>query len=136
MFFPKSVADADILWSAIAAATRAGLLGWGTKMSLKDRTRPALMVFTKDHADAADRERVLNGLREMLASEGIESGDILYKTDEATAAGLYSSQDVGGRGAGKGRSSSQYHNGLDERALCKFGAGCRASARRPRAHQL
>lgn len=128
MVFPESVDDADVLWSAVAAATRSGELGWATKMSLKDRARPALMVFTKDHANAADRDRVRSGLCELLESVGIESGDIRYKTDAATAAGVYSSQDVAGRrGAG---GSSQYYNGLDERALCRFGAGCRASMRR------
>jgi hypothetical protein len=126
MVFPESVDDADVLWSAIAASTRAGQLGWATKMSLRDRARPALLVFTKDHADDADRERVRNSLRELLDSVGVASGDIRYKTDAATAAGVYSKQDVGGRsGAGAG---AQYYNGLGQREMCKYymsSVGCR-----------
>ena len=119
--------DADALWVAAAGATRAGELGWAVKMSLKDPARPALMVFTRDHADAEDRELVRVALRALLVDAGLVAPNLRYKTDEATAAGVYSGRDVGGRGDG-GRIASQYHDLSDECKHYKSARGCRNGA--------
>ena len=119
--------DADSLWAAAAGATRAGELGWAVKMSLKDPAKPALMVFTRDHDDADDREHVRASLRALLEDAGLSAPNLRYKTDEATTAGIYSGRDVGGRGGG-GSLASQYH---DVRAPCvhyKSPRGCRNGA--------
>jgi hypothetical protein len=106
MFFCGGACEPDLLWSLVAEATRDGKLGWGTKMALKDRANPALMCFTADHEDEADRERVRLELRDLLLHAGLdaEKVNLRYKTDEATAAGLYSREDVDGRG-GRGRAA-------------------------------
>ena len=108
MFFCGGACEPDLLWSLVAEATRDGKLGWGTKMALKDRSNPALMCFTGDHEDEADRERVRLELRGLLLHAGMdaETVNLRYKTDEATAAGQYSKEDVYGRGGGRGRASA------------------------------
>jgi len=105
-------------------------------MALHDPKRPALMVFTRDHEDAGDRERVRENLRALLDREGFRC-DLRYKTDEATAAGVYSGKNVrgvgggGGEGAGGGsRVVSQYHDVGECRFFstpdgCRFGDACK-----------
>jgi hypothetical protein len=101
MFF-CSGEEAETVWALVAEATRDGELGWGSKCSLKDPKKPALMCFTKNHTDAADRERVRQRLRGLLLGAGFDGGEVnlRYKSDEATRAGIYSKEDVGGRGGG------------------------------------
>ena len=101
MFF-CSGEEAETVWALVAEATRDGELGWGSKCSLKDPKKPALMCFTKNHTDAADRERVRQRLRGLLLGAGFDDGEVnlRYKSDEATRAGIYSKEDVGGRGGG------------------------------------
>ena len=117
MFFSTKDTDADKLWRMAAERTRDGALGWGTKMSIKDKARPALMCFTVDHTNDNDRERVQQAMRALLEECcGGEDIDIRYKTDEATASKVFSGRDVEGRGAA-GQLSSKYHS---MRTVCKF----------------
>jgi len=81
----------DEVWSRIAAATVAGRLGTAAKAQTareapyRAEGAPRLIcVYTADHGDLADVERVLGGLRDL----GI-AGHLSYKTDAATLAGRY-----------------------------------------------
>jgi hypothetical protein len=116
MFFSATDTDADALWRLAAERTRDGALGWGTKMSIKDKERPALMCFTVDHTDNDDRKRVQLAMRALLEECCGGEVDIRYKTDEATASKTYSGLDVEARGKA-GALASQYH---DMRTVCRF----------------
>ena len=91
--------QADKVWAAVCTATRAGGLGWGAKLSLKDRDHPAVMVFTADSKDNLELECVRGALKALLIEQGLDGQalNLRYKTDEATAKGLFSMNDVLGR---------------------------------------
>jgi len=133
MYFPNFEATSvnlDELWSIFSEHTNDGYLGWGTKLSLKNKEKPALMCYTKDHLDKTDTERVSDALYSLLADIGIQPRDISlkYKTDEATLKGLYSALDVDKRALQKGLAISQI---VDKRAVCLFyktPKGCRHGA--------
>jgi hypothetical protein len=119
MYFPNFEATSvnlDELWSIFSEHTNDGYLGWGTKLSLKNKEKPALMCYTKDHLDKTDTERVSDALYSLLADIGIQPRDISlkYKTDEATLKGLYSALDVDKRALQKGLAISQI---VDKRAV-------------------
>ena len=117
----------DTLWAMAAEHTREGFAGWGLKLSLKNMDKPALMFYTKNYEDEEDRERVKASVYSLLADFGIPTSkrSLRYKTDEATAQGLYSARDVDKRGHQQGVSVSRFH---DVREVCKFfntPRGCR-----------
>ena len=112
------------MWAAVKTATAAGELGWAAKLSRKDASKPALMVFTADHEDVDERERVRAGLRRLLQDQGLtgEQLDLRYKTDEATEKKQFSVNDVSGRGGaarhdGTDAAVSAYR---DIKTPCKF----------------
>ena len=96
-----SATQVDDVWEAVCGATRSGNLGWGTKLSLKDRAKPALMAFTVDAEDADERDNVLQALRDLLAAQGLSGTelDLRFKTDADTRAGRFSRNDVSHREA-------------------------------------
>jgi len=129
MVFCEGVVDADKLWLVAASATREGLLGWASKISFRERSRPALMCHTVDHENEGDRDRVCYALRTLLVDNGFGEPPLRYKTDEATEKGIFSAKDVGGRGT-KGVMASQYHDTREVckfflQGRCKFGSDCR-----------
>lgn len=113
------------MWAAVTAATSAGELGWAAKLSRKDITKPvALMVFTSDHEDADERERVRAALRRLLQDQGLdgEELDLRYKTDATSDQKVFSVNDVLGRGGVARRDGtdvgvSQYR---DIKTPCRF----------------
>lgn len=68
---PTDVQHVDALWQTIKTATRAGTLGYKSKVSTaardlgKDREDRVIHVLTYDADDTADVERVGNALRAM-----------------------------------------------------------------------
>lgn len=81
----------DQYWRVVKEAVRDGKLGPAAKVATArpnpnetDPTRRPIVVYTSDWRDEDDVRRVLRGLRSL----GI-SWRLTYKTDEATAAGVY-----------------------------------------------
>ena len=75
---PTTVSEVDALWERIKAATRAGKLGYKSKVSTaardlgKDRDDRVIYVVTVDADDAADVARVREALRDLGVSENIQ----------------------------------------------------------------
>lgn len=75
---PTTVSEVDALWERIKAATRAGKLGYKSKVSTaprdpgKDRDDRVIHVVTVDADDTADVARVREALRELGVSENIQ----------------------------------------------------------------
>jgi hypothetical protein len=75
---PTTVREVDALWEQIRAATRAGKLGYKSKVSTaardlgKDRDDRVIHVVTYDADDAADVARVRDALRDLGVSENIQ----------------------------------------------------------------
>lgn len=96
LVFTWSMSFADMIWGRIAAATREGRLGVFAKASTAkpdpkhaDRFQSGLrliQVYTADHDDQADVERV----REALFAMGVKSR-IHYKRQSDSDKGVYSS---------------------------------------------
>jgi hypothetical protein len=89
LFVPKS--EVDKAWRKVRAALDQGKLGSCAKVSTArpnplspNLSRHVICVYTYDSEDTADAERVLASLREIGFT-----GNIPYKTDEATAQGRY-----------------------------------------------
>lgn len=75
---PTTIQDVDALWERIKAATRAGRLGYKSKVSTSardhgiDRDDRVIHVVTVDADDTADVARVREALRELGVSENIQ----------------------------------------------------------------
>lgn len=75
---PTTVSEVDALWEKIKAATRAGKLGYKSKVSTaprdlgKDRNDRVIHVVTADADNTADVARVREALRELGINENIQ----------------------------------------------------------------
>lgn len=75
---PTTVSEVDALWEKIKAATRAGKLGYKSKVSTaprdlgKDRNDRVIHVVTADADNTADVARVREALRELRINENIQ----------------------------------------------------------------
>ena len=75
---PTTLSEVDALWEQIKAATRAGKLGYKSKVSTaprnfgKDRDDRVIHVITVDADDIADVARVCEALRELGVSENLQ----------------------------------------------------------------
>ena len=76
----------DKCWSQIDGQTRTGKLGVAAKRATAPNAggRFLICVYTLDHADKRDVARVLGALRKLG-----HDGQLLYKEDAATHAGVY-----------------------------------------------
>ncbi|MEI7030798.1 putative phosphothreonine lyase domain-containg protein [Streptomyces pratensis] len=87
-FLPLRALDAG--WRLIKTAVEGGQLGPGAKVATLgsdfdgDPTRRPVIIYTANHHDKEDVQRVLNALRALGVRDALA-----YKTDEATALGEY-----------------------------------------------
>lgn len=92
MLFPPAAA-VDAVWAAVCDATTACRLGFAAKCSLRDPAKPAIMVYTPDGDDMADVDRVRVALAAVVRAQRLPPAVLGgYKSDAATAAGLYASR--------------------------------------------
>ena len=99
LFTPVAMVDSD--WALIRMATARGRLGYKSKVSTmrpnpnaRDENTKVICVYTT--LDVADQDRVLASLRMV----GWREGELCYKEDRLTRAGVYG-------GSGKGPATNR-----------------------------
>jgi hypothetical protein len=91
--FPNDSDEADDAWESVRASTVAGELGFAAKFSLKERKKPAIMVY----CEKGVKDAISVSFLEKLARAGAQLKQLFFKLDSATEQGLYSVAS-GGRG--------------------------------------
>ncbi|MFB7512932.1 putative phosphothreonine lyase domain-containg protein [Streptomyces sp. NPDC056144] len=119
-FLPLRALDAS--WHLIKTAVEAGQLGPGAKVATLgsdfdgDPTRRPVIIYTADHRDERDVQRVLLALRALGVRDALA-----YKTDEATERGAY------------GDGTSIYTSPAGTTKVIRRDRQARPAAQRPRA---
>ncbi|MGW2515171.1 putative phosphothreonine lyase domain-containing protein [Streptomyces scopuliridis] len=122
-FLPVRALDAG--WRLVKTGVEAGQLGPGAKVATLgsdfdgDPTRRPVIIYTANHHDEQDVQRVLNTLRAL----GIRDA-LAYKTDEATARGEY------------GDGTSIYTSPAGTTKIIQRDRQTRPAAQRPRAPHI
>ena len=100
----------DNLWADIVSMTEEGKLGFGAKIAYDEPENPAIMLYTSNHDDVEDVQRVMKEARALLEIAGISSGrtnTLKYKKDEDTKKKSFSKEGLARRG-GDGLASSSH----------------------------
>ncbi|MEU5599160.1 putative phosphothreonine lyase domain-containg protein [Streptomyces sp. NPDC020298] len=122
-FLPIRALDAG--WRLIKTAVEAGQLGPGAKVATLgsdfdgDPTRRPVIIYTANHHDKEDVQRVLNTLRGLGVRDALA-----YKTDETTARGEY------------GDGTSIYTSPAGTTKIIQCDRQTRQAAQRPRAPHI
>ncbi|MFJ7258329.1 putative phosphothreonine lyase domain-containing protein [Streptomyces sp. NPDC098085] len=122
-FLPLRALDAG--WRLIKTAVEAGQLGPGAKVATLgsdfdgDPTRRPVIIYTANHHDEQDVQRVLNALRALGVRDALA-----YKTDETTARGEY------------GDGTSIYTSPAGTTKIIRRDRQTRPAAQRPRAPHI
>lgn len=93
----------DRAWTFFKAETEAGNLGFAAKLSRRDISQPAILVYVEDVRDSVNKDRVISAATAIAERAGFKPhtrggkplGAHSWKTDEQTRKGLYSSYAIG-----------------------------------------